>query len=495
MQFFERSECQGFLCSWSLLLLCSGFSVSSYAAEKNVKSFIDAEGFCGSAQVTNELFFLKSTFDAAGEFACKQDVTKSGVTLAAAQVDSATTAHYPTATLSSQIGLQETRAYDHSTRTNPDDKATKNAGLTLSLSEKAWAGGVDQKNVELSKKRHAVAKLDSLMSSLVLQSNILKDVVKLVGEIRIDEQRKQELQQWKILNEYTHKKAKSGNLNVRDTLQSDKETDNAAADVANNEQALVADLALFMKRYGLEQQNMQKADLAAFMNPLEELASKASHLFSTESCEKNVFEASADAHKTELQRQISQEQISVKRVEAWSPEFRLGADVGLSYIDNVNNSGAVSAASAASRVSAGRSTDLPNWSLTPSVSARFSMSLWNPLGLSQITEAQESLKQTVAADQKLQNSVRYACATQKSQIEALELKLKNAQQILATTQKLTLVNQRLFDAGFIDTFELIRGLQDRYSQERSIVDLQNQLQSAYVSSYIAHTWGVLGSES
>ncbi len=439
-----------------------------------------------SSGALDPLLFAQSFWDEALSSAAARDTSRAQADLLSAQVETAKIAHLPTASLSAALGRNKHDQYEDTTKTNGSEKATTSANAGVNASLRLWSGGLDSLTVESARQRQKSAEIDADGFRDRIKAELVRDLAKLVTLSLSHAQHEKELLQWRLLNTMTRQKAKAGLLNVRDVQQSDRELLNAQGELNVSGDTLAKEVRLFNLRYGLERSAVDVSQISRLAEQLAVLMENGRGALLRENFNEVVTQKNSEFRKVVTDRNALNFDFSAKRTAEWSPTLLATSDATATYLDTVNSTSA----------SLSRSRGLPaarepNWDLALAVGLRFSLSLFNPRGGAQTDEALLQLKSVGVRENSTLRSVSLQCEAYRSDQKILETRLQEMSKVAKISQDLVNGNKRLFDAGLIDTFQLIRGLQDLYAQERGILQQEGQLRNLLVVSALAENLGVL----
>lgn len=445
--------------------LCSLFCLESARA-----------GDCSAVAVPETLRFLAPQFDEMVANACPRSTAAASREGSAAQVEVAEQADALSVTLSSSAMLQESWNYAGSEQTNPDDTYTKTLSAGLDVSKRLWSAGSDTLGRESARAKLRAQESDERGSRAQLQADFVRDFLKIINSSRTLDQREKELEKWRELNEMTHRKAKGGHLSQRDTLQSDKEFASATNEVEVARRTRERDLALLATKYDLRAHPVTVANLKTGESAFGELLGQAENVVVDPALAESIARRASDLEKVRSQKEAVAIEARQSEVQELNPELRAVAGVSGNSIDNANRTAV---------------PNQPDWSLGANVGLRFSMSLWNPRATASTEVTRTQLAQYAAQESSLLHTIRIQCETWKIEHETLRARIEGQRKVLDTVQTLAKGYGQLYEAGLVDTFQLIRGFQDLYGQERTLIELENQLRLNALNAYLAQAFGRL----
>jgi outer membrane protein TolC len=425
--------------------------------------------------------FLKRQFDELTQNQRSRNSPLAQIDVSEAQVGIARSAHLPTLSLNGSTGLQQTWNYESGTQTNSDDTHTKTLSAGVEVAQRLWSGGADSLAVSAAEQRLKGQQTDERLTRHELQTALTRDLVKILNTARTTRQKGKELEQWRILNEITHRKAKAGHLSQRDTLQSDKEFANAGMEFATAQRGLARELALAMQRYDLRRSSFQVAELPTLETAFAPLLDRGEKMTQSQTLAEEVARGSLELQKIQFQKQGIEDDAEQRRIQLLNPTLSAVAAASGNYIDNVNR---------AVTPIRGVTPAQPDWSVTGSVGLKFSLSPFNPRAFAATSEIEAQRRVLATQEAATLRNIELQCATWAGDAAELRTRLEQQRRLLATVRALTDGNQQLYDAGLIDTFQLIRGLQDLYTQERAIIELENQNRITALNTIMAQHFGI-----
>ena len=389
-------------------------------------------------------------------------------------------AFYPSVSAGASSNWSSSQVYKDGQRANPGSNASLNSGINVSVSQNLYAGGKHVLQKEVSKLNTENGEIEAQTQNRTFLFYFTRELNQLVGLHRTLQQTSVELEQVKAMSVANVRKQKGGFLGAKESLETQNETQRASR-MADLEQLQFNNSLLeFNSKFGLKNNVVSESAMKKISQNLKQICT-AGQGFYAESDSKVKLAAQTFAVKQSKNAHIIAEfNVRESRIDRWSPQLNLSAGLELSKAHNAGFLGVTG-------------IDTNTWTMIPSVSLKFSVSLWNAVSWAQFESAESRLKSASVATQSLLNQVHLAAEKNKLKMELYQLKRKSALDGLKMSNDLHVQNKRLFDAGELSVGQFIESQNNTFRIQKEIISLENEIQSNSCDALLQSQFGFMQS--
>ncbi len=387
-------------------------------------------------------------------------------------------AFYPSVSAGASSSWNRSQVYKDGQRANPGSSASLNSSINVSLSQNLYSGGRDVLQKEVSKLNTANGEIDAQIQNRTFLFNFTRELNALVGLHRTLQQTSIELAQVKAMSVANVRKQKGGFLGAKESLETQNETQRASR-MADLEQLQFNNSLLeFNSKFGLKNNTLSELGIEKISQSLNQICSTGQKFYSDTNFKERLATQSLTLRQSKNAFTQAQFNVRESRIARWSPQLNLSAGLGLSKEHNAGFLGVSGA-------------DTNAWSIGPTVSLNFSVSLWNAASWAQFESAESRLKSASVATQSLLNQVQLAAEKSKLSMELYQLKHKSALEGLKTGNELHLQNKRLFEAGELSVGQFIESQNNTFRIQKEIISLENEIKLNSCDALLQSKFGFL----
>lgn len=396
----------------------------------------------------------------------------------------------PTATLGADTDVSKSFQYnEQGRRLNPDADPTQTWSARAALGQNLFAGGADRLRVAAARTRLDIADLDVAQWSQGIRSSLLADVTALANAQRLLSIKEAAINQAKELERIAARKRQGGFLGLKSLTETQRETVRATRDFQSALETLEKNLRDVNTKYALSESLLTRQILQSFEPMLASLSNNGAALLARPGAEHearrndpsggfrgiaaDIGERSSPLKINALEEKANDQQTRLQGILTYAPALDLSLGVQGARSDLRNLSGPVR--DAAARTSA-----------APYAQLGFSVSIFNPVGSAQTEEIAARKRSLIAQRNQIFADIERLLSEARTERALQESNLAGLKEIVRLSQEIVSQNTRLFNAGEIDTTDVINAQRELFAQQEAFLDIENRLRSLFVE--LAHTY-------